>query len=266
MDVSELNAGDDHYMSYVGPPDRYDFMGATQFRLLTSLGLRSHHSLLDVGCGSLRAGKFFIQYLEPGNYFGIEPNAWLIEEAIKSLIGDDLIRLKKPAFDHNSDFDAAVFDHTFDYMVAQSIFSHTGRDLVHQALSNMEKVLHEDGRIVATFVHGVKDFEGSGWIYPECVKFRSSSVVAMAKSCGLYARRIPWYHPFQQWYVLAKTPSKLPSKRMNRYLKGSVLYDTDFQESWRLRLRMKKSMKNYLSETLPESLQQRLKKLLSGRR
>src|SRR5258705_9481939 len=98
MDISELRPGDNHYMAFVGPPTQYDFMGATQFRLLCTLGLRSHHSVLDFGCGSLRAGRLLISYLDKGKYFGIEPNMWLIEKAIENQIGRDLIRIKNPQF------------------------------------------------------------------------------------------------------------------------------------------------------------------------
>ena len=63
MDISKLKPGDNHYMAYVGPPAQYDFMGGTQFRLLSTLGLRANHSLLDFGCGSLRAGRLFLSYL-----------------------------------------------------------------------------------------------------------------------------------------------------------------------------------------------------------
>src|ERR1700722_19889133 len=66
-EIAQLRPGDPHYMAYVGPPTHYDFMGATQFRLLCALGLRAHHTLLDFGCGSLRAGRFFLTYLDPGN-------------------------------------------------------------------------------------------------------------------------------------------------------------------------------------------------------
>ena len=96
MDYSSLKHGDKHYRAYIGPPLQYDFMGATQFRLLCSLGLRAHHQVLDLGCGSLRAGRFLINYLEPGNYCGIEPNKWLIDEGIKEQVGDSLIVIKKP--------------------------------------------------------------------------------------------------------------------------------------------------------------------------
>jgi len=84
MNISKLKAGDNHYMAYVGPPTQYDFMGATQFRLLCTLDLRANHYLLDFGCGSLRAGRLFISYLDEGRYFGIEPNKWLIEDAINN--------------------------------------------------------------------------------------------------------------------------------------------------------------------------------------
>ncbi|MEM7167233.1 MAG: hypothetical protein AAF581_17355 [Planctomycetota bacterium] len=74
VDVSDLRAGDPHYRAYVGAPGQYDFMGATQFRLLCTLGLRGHHRLLDFGCGSLRAGRLLMTYLEEGRYHGVEPN------------------------------------------------------------------------------------------------------------------------------------------------------------------------------------------------
>ena len=98
-----------HYSAYVGPPAEYDFMGATQFRLLTTLGLRETHQLLDFGCGSLRAGRLFIPYLSAGKYFGVEPNSWLVKEAITHEIGQDQIRLKSPTFLHNDDFTVTEF-------------------------------------------------------------------------------------------------------------------------------------------------------------
>ena len=71
------------YRTYVGPSEQYDFMGATQFRLLTTLGLREHHSVLDFGCGSLRAGRLLIPYLLPGRYYGLEPNRKTLENFLK---------------------------------------------------------------------------------------------------------------------------------------------------------------------------------------
>lgn len=247
MDVSKLNPGDPHYMAYVGPPTQYDFMGATQFRLLTTLGLRANHSLLDFGCGSLRAGRLFLTYLDQGHYFGIEPNKWLIDEAIKNQVGEDILKLKKPRFDHNSDFATDVFGCQFDFIVAQSIFSHTGRDLLRTALRNFKNSLKPDGLMVVTFVEGVTDGKETGWIYPGCVTFSSPTIKRLGSEAGLHVVRLPWYHPRQTWYVFAKNKSRLPRGRMLSFLDGVVLSDPEFAKSWSLRKRISRRLKHIFS-------------------
>lgn len=68
IEVMEMRAsqpGSENRRAYIGPPTQFDFMGATQFNLLTRLGLREDHTVLDIGCGSLRAGRLLIPYLLP---------------------------------------------------------------------------------------------------------------------------------------------------------------------------------------------------------
>src|SRR5882757_741813 len=117
-----LKPGDPHYRAYVGPPEDYDLIAAMTFNLLTTLGLRQHHSLLDVGCGSLRIGRLLIPYLNRAKYFGIEPNEWLVGEGIENEVGQDLVRIKRPSFFFTASpavlGEAAV---SFDFAVAQSI-------------------------------------------------------------------------------------------------------------------------------------------------
>ena len=230
MSVSKLKPVDDHYMAYVGPPTQYDFMGATQFRLLCTLGLRAHHTLLDFGCGSLRAGRLFINYLDEGRYFGIDPNKWLIDDCVVNQLGNDLIRIKKPRFDYNDDF-SVNFDVKFDFIVAQSIFSHTGSDLVQLALPNLMGALKDDGIIVMTFVEGEKSSGEKGWVYPDCVEFTPREISGFLRDTGAFARKIPWYHPRQSWYLLAKKKDRLPAESLNRYLTGAVLFDPGFADS-----------------------------------
>src|SRR5262249_12981223 len=172
-----LPAGALHYTAYVGPPKEYDFMGATQFRLLTTLGLREYHSVLDFGCGSLRAGRLLIPYLQPGRYYGLEPNRWLIDDAVAREIGADIIRLKQPTFRHDEGFSAVHFGMKFDFVLAQSIFSHAGRDLVATAMSSFKRCLAEGGLILSTFVPpemlGQKeDSRSQGWSYPASVAYK----------------------------------------------------------------------------------------------
>lgn len=265
MDISKLKAGDHHYMAYVGPPTQYDFMGATQFRLLCALGLRANHYLLDFGCGSLRAGRLFISYLDEGRYFGIEPNKWLIEDAINNQVGKDLIRLKKPQFDHNSDFATDVFHQQFDFIIAQSIFSHAGSDLIIVALRNFKESLRPSGLIAATFIEGNSDFEGNGWVYPSCINYRPSTIRRFAEEVDLFIIRIPWYHPRQTWYLLSRDRQRLPSKAMLRYLTGAVLFDPEFVESWKRSQKIIRGSKNYIKKDLPQLIKNILKKLIANR-
>src|SRR4026208_1796303 len=86
-----LRPGDSHYRAYVGPPADYDLIAAMTFNLLTTLGLRQHDALLDVGCGSLRVGRLLIPYLNKKKYFGFEPNDWLVQDGIKNEIGESLV-------------------------------------------------------------------------------------------------------------------------------------------------------------------------------
>jgi SAM-dependent methyltransferase len=217
-----------HYRAYVGPPGQFDFMGATQFRLLTTLGLREHHSVLDFGCGSLRAGRILIPYLSPGCYYGLEPNRWLIEDGISRQLGAELIELKRPIFLYNSDFSADRFGVQFDFILAQSIFSHAGPDIVSLALCSFKRCLKTNGLALATFVQPAQlgDAEESnapGWLYPDCLSYNVETVIMMINDAGLSGRPIPWFHPRQTWFAIAHSPDGLPSAADDIHLSGVVL-------------------------------------------
>jgi len=103
----------------------FSLLGALQFSVVVKEGLREHHKLLDIGCGPLRGGKFFINYLSKGNYCGVEPNRKIVEEAIVEELGKDINEKKNPAFIY---FDAphvyGNFYEKFDYILAHSVFTH----------------------------------------------------------------------------------------------------------------------------------------------
>ena len=210
-------------MAYVGPPGEYDLMGATQFSLLFTLGLRSSHRLLDFGCGSLRAGRLLLPYLDPDRYFGIEPNRWLIEDAIEQQIGADLVRIKRPRFDHNDRFEADCFGVDFDLILAQSVFSHAGPAAIERAFASFRQALGPSGIIAATFKEGDEDQNAAEWVYPNEVFYRRATIARFARRAGLAVTRIPWFHPRQTWYLLAAEANHLPANPMMRYLRGAVL-------------------------------------------
>jgi len=231
--AKSLPAGADHYTAFVGPPDQYDFMGATQFRLLTTLGLREDHAVLDFGCGSLRAGRLLIPYLNEGRYHGLEPNQWLIQDAIDREIGRDLINLKRPVFLHHADYSVAPFGTSFDYILAQSIFSHAGLDVISRCLTEFRTGLAPSGLILATFVQphqlGMEEFRGSGWVYPESVTYTIETALAAIGRAGLVGRALPWFHPRQTWFAMAHSPAELPAESDDVHLSGIVLRSREFR-------------------------------------
>jgi SAM-dependent methyltransferase len=191
----------EHHRAYVGPSNEYDLIGGLQFTVLFQLGLRETHTLLDVGCGSLRAGRLLIPYLRPGHYWGLEPNGWLVEKGIAHEIGDDLIRIKQPKF--VEDFDA-VETH-FDFVLAQSIFSHTFADLAAEMFGNISRALEEDGLLIANYAFRQGQREGSGWTYNGNVSYRWEEIQEFAENAGLKARALPFFHPRLRWFTAGKS-------------------------------------------------------------
>jgi SAM-dependent methyltransferase len=199
-----LKPGDPQYRAYVGPPEDYDLVAAMAFNLLTTLGLRQHHSLLDVGCGSLRIGRLLIPYLNRGKYFGVEPNEWLVDEGIRRELGETLVQIKRPTFFFSDSPDIiSQAKLAFDFALAQSIFSHCGLDLIKRWLSAISRSLAANGALVATFLIGDEDSTQTGWIYPECVNYRPATLERAAKDVNLRFEILDWKHPRQTWALFA---------------------------------------------------------------
>ena len=178
-----LRAGDRDYRAWVGPPSRYD-------KLLANMGLRESHYLLDLGCGSLRAGRLFIPFLKKGHYFGIEPEQWLVEAGIENELGQDILRAKEPHFSYNSDFNLMVFDRQFDFILAQSVFSHTSKAQMEKCLSRAVFVMHPSSVFVFNFKRGKDNYDGDEWVYPKTTTFVPSYVKYLVEKHGMSYREL----------------------------------------------------------------------------
>ncbi len=201
---SNFDIDQKHYRSYVGPPKDYDLIAAMTFNLLTTLCLRQHHSLLDVGCGSLRVGRLLIPYLNAGNYTGIDPNSWLVKEGIQKEVGDYLINKKKVRFSFTDSLVELDKSDLFDFAVAQSIFSHCGQDLIKKWLKDISNHLKPTGALLATFVLGKENFQGEGWIYPELVRYDLETMQRLSNEANLTFEFLEWKHPRQSWALFSK--------------------------------------------------------------
>lgn len=218
------------YRGFVGPKGRYDYMGGTQFALLWSLGLRAGHRLLDIGCGSLRGGRLYIAYLDPDRYTGLEPETWLVEEALDQQIGRDVVALKRPTFVHNDRFDVSGLG-TFDFVVAQSVASHTGPAMTAQLLAAVRSALAPTGMAAVTFVHGWRDNRLEGWHYfepPHVTRYRRRTIAGWLADADLDGAPLPWFHPgYQTWWLIVPRGRPLPPWWVRGQLRGGSLAAPD---------------------------------------
>ena len=204
--VSQLQRDPNGYKWAVGPLEKYDLVAASQFNLLTTFGLREYHFLLDIGCGSLRGGKLFIPYLLTGRYFGIEPEKWLIKEGIRKEIGHHLILLKHPTFSHDTNFTLSLFHQEFNFLLAQSIFSHASSSQIRRCLSEAKKVMHSNALFFASFFEGEQNYTGDSWVYPGSVQYTMAYITLLIQEQGLVCRPINWEHPNSQTWIMITHP------------------------------------------------------------
>jgi cyclopropane fatty-acyl-phospholipid synthase-like methyltransferase len=104
--------------------------------------------VLEIGCGCLHAGIPLIQYLEKGNYAGVDPNEWLRQKAMKKRYVRQLVKNKQARFLSVEDFDASELGIKFDFVLSHSVLSHCAHWQLEQFLRNIAKVLTPQGRIL----------------------------------------------------------------------------------------------------------------------
>ena len=200
-----LHSGDRQYRAYVGRPEEYDLSAAGAFQLLVLLGLRQYHRVLDVGCGSLRCGRLIIPYLNSGNYLGVEPNQWLVEQGVARELGEGIYAAKRPAFLYTDSPAALDSAPCASFALANSIFSHTSLSQFDEWLKHLAANLCLSGVLVATYLEGPEDYQGKEWVYPGCVYFRRTTIETLAARHGLRFRPLDWRHLHgQKWAVFAR--------------------------------------------------------------
>lgn len=188
---------------YVGPPQYFDLITAMSFGLLTTLGLREHHRLLDIGCGSLRIGRLLIPYLGRGNYVGLEPNRRALDAGVRLHLGKSALELKAPTLIASGDPAAIPSAPPLDFAFAQSIFSHTGPDLLSGWLAGVSARLADTGVLVASYVRGA-DSAPPGW-EPAYVTYSDRWLGELGGEAGLQLLPIDWRHPGgQRWALFSK--------------------------------------------------------------
>lgn len=180
------------------PPHRravggaWDEIGKLQFDFLVQQGLRPDSILLDVGCGSLRGGIFFVGYLNDGHYYGIDSQQWLLDAGREIELPRTGNAGKVVHLICRDDFDVTSFGVVFDVALAQSVFTHLSWNTILRCLVNVKKVLKPGGKFYATFF---EDPQGA---------FRTAPIYHDRGEVVTYPDRDPYHYEFSVFQDLAR--------------------------------------------------------------
>jgi SAM-dependent methyltransferase len=150
MSFSDAELAEGAYKRYLGGgAESWDSRGAFQLRLLQSLGMQPAHTLLDIGCGPLRAGVHLIDFLEPGHYAGMDYNPDFIRAA-EHVVRSSGLDHKRPKLLAIDDFRFEEFGASFDYALAFSVLNNCNSHLKQTCLRRLGPVLAPGGRAFIT--------------------------------------------------------------------------------------------------------------------
>ncbi len=190
-----------------GVGGRWDELGELQFRFLVDHGMRPDHTLLDVGCGSLRGGVRAIAYLEAENYVGIEKEASLLHAGRDVELLRAGVTGKRPRLHVTSNFDLTWLDpgFSFDFALAQSVFTHLRPGLITECLQRVLPRLKPNGVFFATFFESEdgRDVKGPahGWRADELQhpRYTLDTLTRLAHDAGGAVEYLgDWGHPRDQ--------------------------------------------------------------------
>ena len=183
---------------------KWDEIGLLQFNFMKSQGLKPHHVLCDVACGSFRAGRFFIDYLDAGNYLGIDKQEVLIREGRAKEIGEALWAEKKPEVLIDDAFEFSRFSKRPDFAVANSLFSHLSASDIKRCLRNLAAHAGPGCKFFATYIlSDVTLIHLHGSHSSRSFRYTPEKMLSMGRDAGWLAEYIgDWKHPRKQVMVL----------------------------------------------------------------
>ncbi|WP_455353973.1 class I SAM-dependent methyltransferase [Streptomyces sp. SYSU K217416] len=179
---------------------RWLALGEMQFDYLIRHGLTPADRMLEIGCGNLRAGWRFIDYLDTGHYHGID-----ISPEILIAAGDTLaergLQAKLPHLGLVRDLRLSSLPAGYFTVVhAHSVFSHSPIEVIDECLAHIARVMAPNAFFDFTF----NRTEGKQHhVLREDFYYRTETLVELAKTHGLRARLM------EDWEQLPHKQSKI---------------------------------------------------------
>lgn len=134
----------------------WEEIGQLQFEFLINKGLHVQDKMLDIGCGTLRGGRHFIKYLNIGNYHGIDISPKAIAFA-RQLVQEEELSEKRPHLLVSEKKDLKFrefFGEAFDYILAQSVFTHLKPEHIKECFENIGRIMHDNSVFYFTYSKG----------------------------------------------------------------------------------------------------------------
>ena len=158
--------------------------GQMQFDYLLGHGLEPRMRVLEIGCGNLRAGRLLIDYLEVGNYFGVDISPDILLAALDTISEFDL-QAKLPRLTLVEDLTLGFLpSEAFDIVHAHSVFSHSPIEVIDECLAHVGRVMRRDGVFDFTFDRT----EGAEHqVLREDFYYQTETLIALAGQNGLDA-------------------------------------------------------------------------------
>lgn len=178
----------------------WDEIANLQIAFLKSEGLKPNDMLVDIACGSLRAGRLFIDYLDAGNYLGIEKEVNLVIHGVAEELGVPAFVEKKPTFVISEYFEFNKFPYRPNYAIAQSLLTHLTAEDIYLCFKSLRKFISDNGLFYATFFETqspVDNYSTSDAL--DCFFYTKNQMNVLAELAGWKMQYIgDWGHPRQQ--------------------------------------------------------------------
>ena len=134
--------------------EAYFDTGIQDTEVIKKVGVKPHHSLHEFGCGFLRSARFFIEYLDKGNFSANDTSGERIKFGVDRwrAQGLNLVDEKAPTFIASTDNSFDWMDgRTVDYIWCHAVFGHMPPGDVAYTIGRMKNVLTPGGAIIFTY-------------------------------------------------------------------------------------------------------------------
>ena len=138
---------------------KFEEVGRGTLATAIEQGLMPNHRVLDIGGGSLRIGWWLLQYIEPSNYYVIEPVKERIHNAVEILGAHDI------HIYYNMDFEFPPAQ--FDFVIARSIWTHASKGMIAKMISEFAENSTQQARFLASVKLAAseeQDYKGNKWV------------------------------------------------------------------------------------------------------